>query len=50
MLRTGVIFVLGYSRDSLMLCRGAVRKKRGLSKASSERETGVEPATLSLGS
>ena len=28
MLRTGVIFVLGYSQDSLMLCRGAVHKKR----------------------
>lgn len=27
MLRTGVIFVLGYSQDSLMLCRGAVHKK-----------------------
>ena len=50
MLRMGVIFVLGYLSDSLMQRRNAVRKKRGPSKASSERETGVEPATLSLGS
>lgn len=50
MLRTGVIFVLGYSQDSLMLCRGAVHKKKRPLEASSERETGVEPATLSLGS
>ena len=28
MLRTGVIFVLGYSQDSLMLCRGAVQNKK----------------------
>ena len=50
MLRKGVIFVLGYLSDSLILCRCAVRKIRGLSKASSERETGVESATLILGS